>query len=120
MSVIYPYPVISISPAPVFVISGDYTHYGPNNEQWKKFFTIFENISLFNKRKFDYIIFEVKDLDVLDYFNNKNPDYMIITNLFKDQIIRKYDFKNYINNFKKKIEEFKKKTFIKKWFIKKD
>lgn len=82
------------------------------NDCYGILYALIKNISLFNKRKFDYIIFEVKDLDVLDYFNNKNPDYMIITNLFKDQIIRKYDFKNYINNFKKKIEEFKKTTFI--------
>ena len=82
------------------------------NDCYGILYTLVKNISLFNNKAFDYIILEVKALDVLEYLKDKKPEYFIVTNLFKDQIERKNNFKEYIDSFKDKIEKYENTTFI--------
>lgn len=82
------------------------------NNSYGILYALVKGMSLLNRRTFDYIVFEIKDLELLDYFNDMNPEFLIVTNLFKEQIARKNNFKEYLDTFKEKLSKYENTTFI--------
>ncbi len=73
---------------------------------------LIKRLPLFTKKKFDYLIFELKDPASLEYFKERGPEYLIVTNLFKEQISRKHEFIKYIGAWKNRMEQLEKTIFI--------
>lgn len=63
-----------------------------NNTEWSMpigwAHTFSKNVNLFNKSKIDYAVFEMDELKSIDILKQVKPDYIIVTNLFRDSLKR--------------------------------
>lgn len=73
---------------------------------------LIEKIRIFGKTKVDYMVIEIKDIATLSLFTEIKPEYLIITNLFEEQLSRKGNFKEKINKLKIYLSTLSETTMI--------
>ncbi len=73
---------------------------------------LIEKVRIFGKTKVDYMVIEIKDIATLSLFTEIKPEYLIITNLFEEQLSRIGNFKEKINKLKMYLGTLKETTMI--------
>ncbi len=73
---------------------------------------LIEKTKIFGKTKVDYMVIEIKDITTLSLFKEIIPEYLIITNLIKEQLSRTGEFQITIDNLKKYLQKMTSTTMI--------
>jgi len=73
---------------------------------------LIEKIKIFGKTKVDYMVIEISDITTLSLYAEIIPQYLIITNLIKEQLSRKGEFESIIKNLKKYLNSMTNTTMI--------
>lgn len=73
---------------------------------------LIEKIKIFGKTKVDYMVIEIKDITTLSLYKEIVPEYLIITNLIKEQLSRNGEFQSTIENLKTSLQSLENTTMI--------
>lgn len=73
---------------------------------------LIEKIKIFGKTKVDYMVIEVRDINTLYLYAELMPEYLIVTNLIKEQLSRKGEFQTTINALKEYLSSIPNTTMI--------
>lgn len=73
---------------------------------------LIEKIRIFGKTKVDYMVIEIKDIATLSLFAEIKPEYIILTNLFEEQLSRKGNFREKIISLKEYLNKIPETTMI--------
>lgn len=71
-----------------------------------------EKTNIFGRTKVDYMVIEIRNIATLSLFAELTPEYLILTNLFIEQLSRKGQEKKLLSDLKKYLESIPETTLI--------